>query len=95
MEGYSRKHNLRSYFRNLISELVVAQPDDPLEYLIEKLGHKRSQRLFFLNFFLTDLAEEVGAFICNSFNFKLIKASDASKQAIKVTEKADFLAMDS
>ena len=51
MEEYSRKNQLRAYFNNLISDILIHRPTNPIEYLISKLSHNRQQRLFYINFF--------------------------------------------
>ena len=43
IESYLTQENVYDLFEDLLKSLVVKQPDDPISYLIDKLGNPDNQ----------------------------------------------------
>ena len=81
IEQYFDENKVYDLFEKLFKELVINKPEDPIDYLIERLGREETKRIFITGYPGTEhynvsqsIAESLG-YKCFDVNHLLEKAS--------------------
>lgn len=70
------KNKVRSMFGDLVRQVVLKRPDNPIEYLINYLDKRPRRLIVCLQGYDDENRKRLAKIICNKLNFKLIELSD-------------------
>ena len=87
-ENYMEEKQLRDLFRKLTKKLVLYQPEDPIDFLIEQLETKNNQRLFFLIGYSLKQRNKIANNIGLNFNLKVISFPELLQK--EITNRTEY-----
>ena len=76
IKSFIEKNKLRSLFSELTKELVVKQPEDPINYLIDYLFKRNKRQVICINGYDHENRVRVSNAVANKFNYKHINLSE-------------------
>lgn len=76
MKEYMEKNKVRPLFADLVREVLLRRPDNPIEHLIAYLDKKPRRPIVCLQGYNDEGRKRLAKIICNKLNFKLIELSD-------------------
>ena len=71
IEQYFDDHKVYDLFEKLFKELIINKPDDPIEYLIERLKRKEVKRIFITGYSGTN-RKSISLSIANALNYSCL-----------------------
>ena len=86
LENYMQDHSIYDLFQDLISELLIDKPEEPLDYLINKLTKSRNRRLF-LTGGTTRVRKEVCKEMAARFGFQHVSVSELLHEEVEKNGK--------
>lgn len=86
LENYLQDHAVYDFFQDLISDLLIDKPDEPLDYLINKITKMRNRRLF-----LTGSSSRVRKEVCKElsgrFGFQHVNVGELLHEEVEKNGK--------
>ena len=76
MKHYMQKNKVRSIFSDLVREVVLKRPENPIEYLINYLDKRPRRLIVCLQGYDDENRKRLAKIVSNKLNFKLIELSD-------------------
>jgi adenylate kinase len=71
IEQYFDDHKVYDLFEKLFKELIINKPDDPIDYLIERLKRKEVKRIFITGYSGTN-RKSISLSIANALNYSCL-----------------------
>ena len=82
IESYFDEHKVYDLFEKLFKELIVNRPDEPIDYLIERLQRKETQRIFITGYPGTD-GKDVGLAVGEALKITCLSVGELLEREIK------------
>ncbi|KAL4442299.1 hypothetical protein ABPG74_005640 [Tetrahymena malaccensis] len=86
IQQYIEDQKLPDLFESYTKQLILNQPADPIQFLIDHISSKRSQRLIFFTGSTKEKRKEVVDQIANAFNYEVINLEDDEQLKSKKSE---------
>ena len=86
LENYIQDHNIYSFFQDLISDLLVDKPEEPLDYLIHKISKMRNRRLFITGS-SSRVRKEISKELSNRYSFTHISVGELLREEVEKNGK--------
>lgn len=81
IEQYFDEHKVYDLFEKLFKELVINKPENPIDYLIERLGRKEAKRIFITGHSGTD-KKSISLALANELNYSLLNMEHVIQREI-------------
>lgn len=94
-KSYLQNKKISDLLENLMKQLLIKRPENPLDFLIEKLSSPQTLRLFFCYGVLESHSHEISSSIAAEFNFKYISLENLLQEEIKKNQKVSKYIQDS
>ena len=81
MEDYFHEHNVYNLMEELFEELIINKPENPIDYLIDRLKRKRTTKIFITGYSGSN-AKNISLSLANSLGFSCLKISELLEREI-------------
>ena len=89
MEDYFHEHKVYDLMEKLFEELIISKPEDPIDFLINRLKRKRTTKIFITGYSGAG-TKNICLTLANSLGYSCLNISDLLKREIsKNNEKSE------
>lgn len=88
--SYLAEHQVREKFQRALAELVLKQPNDPIEFLSKHFKQRKQFLMFSVVSVLQKDRESVVQDLAHEYNLKVIKIDQDSARGIEAVDNNDY-----